>query len=328
MVLSKKLKTILSKKMKTPKYWQTHNFISVALSPIGALYALATKVRLKLKKPYEAGVPVICVGNISAGGVGKTPVSMALAEILIAQGKHPFFISRGYGGKLSGVLVDKAKHTPKDVGDESLILSSVAPCVVCHNRAKAAQIAVQNGADILIMDDGFQNPSLKKDISFLVFNGEIGIGNGLIIPAGPLRESLKSGLKRADAVIFIGDDKHNLLSKINKPVLHVAVKEQSPLHQNTDVVAFAGIGYPKKFYDSLQKCGLTVVNAYDFPDHHFYTKDELKHIIKKASKKGLPIYTTLKDYVKIPPQMQNNFNVLHIKAEFENQNALFKFLKF
>ena len=314
--------------MKTPRYWQTHNIISFALSPIGALYALATSLRLKFKKPYNAEVPVICVGNISAGGVGKTPVSVAIAEILIEQGKHPFFISRGYGGKLSGVLVDKAKHTAEDVGDEPLILASVAPCVVCHNRAKAAQIAVKNGADILIMDDGFQNPSLKKDVSFLVFNGEMGIGNGKIIPAGPLRETFKSGLKRANAVILIGEDKHHLLSQIDKPVFHVSVKEEKPLHTNSAVLAFAGIGYPQKFYDSLEKCGLTVANSYDFPDHHFYQKDELKKIIKKASKKGLPIYTTSKDFVKIPPQMQSFFNVLHIKAEFEDKNTVLRFLKF
>ncbi|MBR1915486.1 MAG: tetraacyldisaccharide 4'-kinase [Alphaproteobacteria bacterium] len=313
--------------MKTPQFWKSNNAFGFLLSPFGALYGALTALRLKLKKGYQADVPVICVGNITAGGVGKTPISMALGELLKKQGKNPFFISRGYGGVLSGVLVDNKKHSPREVGDEPLILSHVAPTVVCHDRAKAAKIAIQNGADILIMDDGFQNPGLKKDVSFLVFNGELGIGNGKIIPAGPLRESLKSGLKRADAVIFIGEDKTKLLEKIDKPVLKANIVEQKPDYQGS-VVAFAGIGYPQKFYNSLLKCGLTIENAYDFEDHHFYTKDELKHILKKAKKKNLPVYTTSKDYVKIPKNMQHDFNVLHIKAEFEDQKALLKFLRF
>ena len=313
--------------MKTPKYWQNQNLFSALLEPFGLLYGLATSLRLKIHKPYQAPIPVICIGNISAGGVGKTPVSMAVAELLKKNGKKPFFISRGYGGKLSGVLVNTQKHTAEEVGDEPLILSSVAPCVVCHDRAKAAQISIQNGADVLIMDDGFQNPSLKKDVSLLVFNGQIGILNGKIIPAGPLRENFKNGLKRADGAVLIGEDQTGLLKKLSLPIFKASIKEKTPKHKNTSVVAFAGIGYPSKFYDSLEKCGLHVANNYDFPDHHFYKKDELKNIIKKGQKKGLPVYTTQKDFVKIAPNLQSYFNVLQIKAEFENKSLLLKFLK-
>jgi len=313
--------------MKTPKYWQSTNIISCLLTPIGWLYGLATTLRMKVKKPFHANVPVICIGNLSAGGVGKTPVSMAVAEILLQKGKKPFFISRGYGGKLSGVVVNPQKHTANEVGDEPLILSSVAPTVVCHNRVTAAQIAIQNGADVLIMDDGFQNPYLKKDLSLLVFNGQIGILNGKIIPAGPLRESFITGLKRAQAAVFIGEDKTGLLKHLNMTVIKTSIKEKTPKHHDISVVAFAGIGYPAKFYNSLEKCGLHVANAYDFPDHHFYKKDELKMIIKKAKKKGLPIYTTQKDFVKIPPDMQKNFCVLNIKAEFNDKALLLKLLK-
>ncbi len=313
--------------MKTPKYWQTNNLASFLLSPVGFIYGGLTSLRMLLHKGFKAPVPVICIGNLTAGGVGKTPVCIALAEFLKAQGKNPFFISRGYGGKLSGVLVNLKSHTPQEVGDEPLMLAAIAPTVVCHDRGKAAQIALKNGADILIMDDGFQNPTLHKDISFLVFNGQIGIGNGKIIPAGPMREDLKSGLKRADGVIFIGQDKFNLLKHIDKPVFHVDIKEEQPKHQNMKVIAFAGIGYPQKFYESLQKCGLSLANSYDFPDHHFYTKDELNALIKKGKKKNLPIYTTLKDFVKIPHRMQKDFNVLNIKAQFENPHKIFDFFK-
>ncbi len=312
--------------MKTPSFWKNDNLISAVLSPIGMIYGAATALRFKLKKPYQAHVPVICIGNITAGGVGKTPVSMALAEMMQKQGKNPFFISRGYGGKLSGVLVDTQKHTAYDVGDEPMMLARIAPTIVCHDRAKAAQIAVENGADILIMDDGFQNPSLKKDVSFLVFNEETGIGNGRIIPSGPLRESLKSGFKRADAIIFIGENIAKILKKTDKPVFMVRIKEENPKHQG-DVVAFAGIGYPLKFYHSLEKCGLKPLYTYDFGDHHFYEKDELKSILKKAHKKNLPVYTTSKDFVKIPADFQKRINVLHIKAIFEDASALMSFIQ-
>lgn len=312
--------------MMTPKYWQNDNIISKLLTPVGFLYGLATKCRINLIKGYKAKIPVICIGNITAGGVGKTPISMALAQMLQQKGMHPYFISRGYGGRLNGVLVDLKTMTAKDVGDEPMMLATIAPTVVSSNRAKAAQIAEKHGADILIMDDGFQNPSLKKDISFLVFNGEIGISNGKIIPAGPMRESLESGLKRADAIILIGEDKTNICSKINKTIFKAHIKEVKPDEKSEKVLAFAGIGYPQKFYNSLMKCGLTIEKAYNFPDHHFYQKNELKALIKKANKRGLPIYTTLKDYVKIPGKFKEQFKVLHINAIFDEAENLLSFI--
>ncbi len=312
--------------MLTPKYWQTDHFISKILTPIGWVYGLATKIRLQTRKGYQAKIPVICIGNITAGGVGKTPVSIAIAKMLQSKGMNPFFISRGYGGKLNGVLVDLKTMTAKDVGDEPIMLATIAPTVVASDRGYAAQIAEKNGADILIMDDGFQNPTLKKDISFLVFNGEMGILNGKIIPAGPMRESLKSGLKRADGVIIIGDDKTNLSLQITKPIFEAQIKE-SQTDEPQRVIAFAGIGYPQKFYNSLMKCGFTIEKAYDFPDHHFYQKEELKTLIKKAQKRKLPIYTTLKDYVKIPDKYKEHFNVLHIDAVFDDAEGLWNFIE-
>ncbi len=312
--------------MKTPLYWQHKNFYSTVLTPLGLVYGLLTKLRLRFKRGYKAPVLVICVGNILAGGVGKTPLSVALAKLLQEKGKKPFFLSRGYGGKLQGVLVDDKKHTPFDVGDEPLILAKTAPTVVFANRAKGAKIAVQNGADVLIMDDGFQNPGLQKDISFLVFNGALGIGNQKIIPAGPLRESFASGMSRANAVFFIGEDKHNLQNRINKPIFKVQIKEKKPVHPPSFVVAFAGIGYPQKFYQSLENCGMKVVKSYDFADHHFYQKEELNEILAFAKSKKLPVYTTSKDFVKIPKDMQKHFCVLEIEAVFENKKELLKFL--
>lgn len=312
--------------MKTPKYFQNQNALSKLLSPIGAIYAAITALRLKTTKPYQSCLPVVCIGNILAGGVGKTPVSIAIAKLLIKSGKNPFFISRGYGGNLSGVKVDLKTHTARDVGDEPLILARTAPTVVCKDRAKAAKIAEENGADILIMDDGFQNPTLKKDVSFLVFSGETGIGNGKILPAGPLRESLKSGLKRADGVFLVEKDKTNLLEKIDKPCFEVYIKEEKPQSIALKVLAFAGIGYPIKFYNSLMKCGLTIAKTYDFGDHHFYARAELEALMNEAHQKDLALFTTMKDFVKIPTDLQPHFNVLNINAEIKNEKALLDFL--
>ena len=187
--------------MKTPKYWQSNSLLSKVLTPLGWIYGALTQVRLKLTKAPHVKVPVICIGNITAGGTGKTPVALSIAKILTSEVYHPFFVSRGYGGKLQNIIVNNKKHSAKDVGDEPLLLSRQAPVVVDANRYNGAQLAIKEGADLIIMDDGFQNPSLYKDLSFLVFDGNYGIGNGKIIPAGPLRETFIQGIKRADAII-------------------------------------------------------------------------------------------------------------------------------
>lgn len=313
--------------MKTPSFWNKKSLFSYILLPFGCLYHFITCLRIKIKKPYKAPIPVICVGNITAGGTGKTPVSIAIADILIKNGKKPFFISRGYGGKLSNVVVNNAEHLPNEVGDEPLLLSKKAPVCINSNRAEAAKLAINNGADILIMDDGFQNPTLYKNLSFLVFNGKIGIGNSMVIPAGPLRESFNSGTKRADAIIIIGNDETGLSSKTKLPVFFADIKEDTPIVKNKNVYAFAGIGYPQKLYQSLENVGLNVVKTKDFPDHHFYTKEELNDIIKTAKEENLTIFTTSKDFVKIPIDLQKFFNVLEIKISWRDKTSFEQFLK-
>ncbi|MBE6450477.1 MAG: tetraacyldisaccharide 4'-kinase [Alphaproteobacteria bacterium] len=313
--------------MKTPTFWNKKNIFYYILLPLGWLYCFATILRIKLKKPYKSGLPVICIGNLTAGGTGKTPVSIAIVQMLKKYGKNPFFISRGYGGKLSGVVVNKQIHTPDEVGDEPLLLSEVAPVCINADRAKAAKQALDNGADILVMDDGFQNPSLYKDISFLVFSGKFGIGNGAVIPAGPLRETFAGGIKRADALIVIGDDKTNLSHKTDLPIFFADITEDKPKVTNSKVYAFAGIGYPEKLYQSLKNVGLDVVRTKDFPDHHFYTKEDLMSIIDEAKKENLAIFTTSKDYVKIPSDIKQHINVLNIKIMWRDEKSLEKFIK-
>lgn len=313
--------------MKTPKYWQSNSLLSKILTPIGWLYGLATQMRLKLKKAPKADIPVICIGNITAGGTGKTPVSVSVAKMLATDMYHPFFLTRGYGGKLQNVMVNTKKHSAEDVGDEPLLLAQQAPVIVNANRYEGAKLAIQEGADIAIMDDGFQNPSLHKDLSFLVFDGSYGIGNGKIIPAGPLRETFENGIKRADALIILGKDKHNLAERCKLPVFFGHTEALQTTVNNGKVLAFAGIGHPQKFYHTLGQLGFDVAETIDFPDHHFYRKEELENILQKAKELNAEVYTTGKDFVKIPPSLQKYINVLEIAVVWDNPDELLKFIK-
>ncbi|MEE6206777.1 MAG: tetraacyldisaccharide 4'-kinase [Alphaproteobacteria bacterium] len=313
--------------MKTPKYWQSNSLLSKILTPIGWLYGLATQMRLKLKKAPKADIPVICIGNITAGGTGKTPVSVSVAKMLATDMYHPFFLTRGYGGKLQNVMVNTKKHSAEDVGDEPLLLAQQAPVIVNANRYEGAKLAIQEGADIAIMDDGFQNPSLHKDLSFLVFDGSYGIGNGKIIPAGPLRETFENGIKRADALIILGKDKHNLAERCKLPVFFGHTEALQTTVNSGKVLAFAGIGHPQKFYHTLGQLGFDVAETIDFPDHHFYRKEELENILQKAKELNAEVYTTGKDFVKIPPSLQKYINVLEIAVVWDNPDELLKFIK-
>ncbi len=313
--------------MKTPEYWQTDSFISKILAPLSAIYGFLTQLRIKLHRSPKADIPVICVGNITAGGTGKTPVSLSLARMLINDVYHPFFVTRGYGGKVKNVMVNNKKHTAREVGDEPLLLSALAPVVVNPNRYDGAKLAVKEGADLIIMDDGFQNPSLYKDLSFLVFDGNYGIGNGKIIPSGPLRETFENGIRRADALIIIGKDKQGLAKRTKLPVFFAHLETTQTAVGKNDVVAFAGIGHPQKFYHSLKEQGFNVLKTYDFPDHHFYSKKELEKIIIQAQKLNADVYTTSKDFVKIPSSLQNSVKVLEISVVWNKPEELLGFIK-
>lgn len=313
--------------MKTPDYWQSNTLISKILAPVSFIYGFLTQLRLKLHKSPKAEVPVICVGNITAGGTGKTPVSLAIAKMLINDVYHPFFVTRGYGGKIKNVMVNNKKHSAQEVGDEPLLLSAQAPTVVNPNRYEGAKLAIKEGADLIIMDDGFQNPSLKKDLSFLVFDGNYGIGNGKIIPSGPLRETFENGTKRADALIIMGEDKHHLAKRTKLPTFFAHLETVQTALEVRNVIAFAGIGHPQKFYHTLGEQGFNVIKTFDFPDHHFYNKKELENILAEAQKLNAEVYTTSKDFVKIPHSLQNDIKVLEVAVVWEKPEKLLAFIK-
>ena len=313
--------------MKTPQHWQSKNLLARMLYPLGCFYATATWLRTKLIPAHKVNVPVICIGNLTAGGSGKTPTAVSIAQLLQQEGKHPFFVSRGYGGQLQDVLVDSQKHSPHDVGDEPLLLEKQAPVVINADRYLAAKKAINNGADFIIMDDGFQNPTLYKNKSLLVIDGQTGLGNMYPIPAGPMREFFASGIKRAQGVVMLGNDKHNILPMFkNLPIFRGTITAQKPQTSHPVAVAFAGIGRPQKFYQSLEDCGINLIKTVDFPDHHFYQTAELQSLIEQATNLNADLFTTAKDMVKIPAEMRSFFKVLEIKIEWKNEQALKEFL--
>lgn len=317
--------------MRTPEFWKTNNIISRILTPLGELYALGTKCRLKFKKTQKVDIPVICIGNLTAGGTGKTPTAISLAIMLQNAGLHPNFLSRGYHGTLQNTQVNPSKHTPQQVGDEPLLLAQIAPTFINADRYQGALMAQQNQAQCVLMDDGFQNPSLYKDLSFLVIDGNFGFGNKKCIPAGPLREHISDGVKRAQAALIIGDDEYNLSATLPLPCFKGKIIAQKPDLKNNRVIAFAGIGRPQKFYTSLLEQGIELVKTFDFPDHHFYTEEELQNILAEAKEKQLDVITTGKDFVKIPSHLQPQFKVLNITIQWENpvelQNFILSYLR-
>lgn len=303
--------------MKTPKFWMTGGILSHLLAPIGFIYGWATQWRINHGRPYHCGVKVICVGNITAGGVGKTPVAMAMAEKYLAEGKKVFFVTRGYKGKLKNILVDLAIHTPEETGDEARLLAGVAPTIIAPKRETGAKMAVEMGAEIIIMDDGFQNPGLYKDESWLVFDGAVGIGNEKIIPAGPLRETLETGQQRADYILIMGEDKTGLAKKCSLPVYYGQL-EALPCEISTRrVLAFAGIGHPEKFYQTLREQGFDVVLTRDFPDHYAYSVDDMNMLKAMAAANGLALITTEKDFVKLGAWSEGVY-CLRVRAIIKN----------
>ena len=320
--------------MKTPRFWDIPNhFLSRLLKPLGAVYAFGTASRFRRTNPYQVSVPVICVGNLSVGGTGKTPVCLAVASLVKKQKKHFFFLNHGYKSRLKNVRVDLENHSACDVGDEAVLLACYAPTIVDNYRARGAQTAVKHGAECIIMDDGFQNPSLIKTLSFVVVDGKKGFGNECVIPAGPLREPVLKGLTRADVVVIAGDDEWGVRfylqrNKVDLPILtgRFQIDKKSILSlKGKKVMAFAGIGQPDKFYKMLQNEGVNVVQTESYPDHYFYTRFDIERLLKTAN--GLTLVTTTKDAVKIPKDLLKRIHVVDGQFIFDNPQEAMEIVK-
>lgn len=309
--------------MKTPFWWDRDGPLPRLLDPFGALYGAATAWRLARGTPWRAPVPVICVGNVTAGGAGKTPVCLDLLRRL--PGVHGLL--RGYGGEERGPLrVDPALHGYQQVGDESLLLAQAGPTWIARDRAAGARAMAAAGARGIVMDDGLQNPSLQKDLSLLVVDGGFGFGNRRVIPAGPLREPLRRVWGRVSAVVIVGDDTSGVARRVpaGLPVLRAqVVPGPSALAlRGQRVVAFAGIGRPEKFFVTLRRLGAEVVAVHPFADHYPYAPADVQPILDEAYQLGAIPVTTEKDAVRLPPDQRGQVNVLSIGLAWEDEAAL------
>jgi tetraacyldisaccharide 4'-kinase len=314
--------------MRTPSFWERPSFCSSALVPISWAFTAAARARWAMAKPMRAVVPVVCVGNLVVGGAGKTPTALAVANRLSNLGHTPHFLTRGYYGHLKGLVrVDSLQHTASEVGDEPLLLAKAAPTWVSKNRQISAQAAIKDGATVLVMDDGFQNPGLKKDVSIIVIDAGFGHGNGRLLPAGPLRESPVIGLARAHAVVMVDNQMVTSVAAETGglPILtaHLAPQQESASRLGgARVIGFCGIGRPEKFFHTLSELGCTVVRTYGFPDHHPYTDGELETLRADALATGSRLVTTTKDLARIPSRIAEGLEVLEVDMKFSNLNAL------
>lgn len=318
--------------MKAPAFWYEASGSRTAslLGPIAALYDLAGRLTRACKRPQTSQAKVICVGNLVTGGAGKTPVSLALATLLGDTGTA--FLTRGYGGHETGPLrVDTNTHTAQDVGDEALLLARVAPTWVARNRPDGAHAAATSGARTIIMDDGFQNPSLHKDISLVVVDGATGFGNGRVMPAGPLRETVPHGLARADAIVIVGNDTDGVAARLTNPIpvfqgQLVAGPESISLARRR-VLAFAGIGRPQKFFDTLRDMGCEIVNTREFADHQPYTPEQIMKLCEDAAALDAVPVTTEKDLVRLPPEARAMVTSVPVTLQWTDPDAVRDFLK-
>ena len=320
--------------MRPPRFWdrdvdprsrEAAPLTRLLLTPLAMLYAGVTERRIAKTQPLRLSIPVICVGNLTAGGTGKSPVAAGLRDMLKARypGTRIATLSRGYGGALKGPLkVDVSTHTASDVGDEPLMLACSGEAWIGAYRAAAGQAMEADGVDLIIMDDGHQNPSLHKDVSLIVVDSEAGFGNGYVIPKGPLREPVAAGLARADAVIVTGPgDIPEELSGTALPVIRATIQPTAPL-QKQAYVAFAGIGRPEKFFDTLEACGSKPLDAVPFPDHHTYSDSDVRYLNELAKQYDAQLITTEKDFVRLREDQRSGIVTLPIRAEFGDRSAL------
>ena len=292
--------------MHSPAFWWRPGTGRI-LSPLAGIYGAVAALRMRAEG-RRAGLPVICLGNLTVGGAGKTPAALAVAHFLLAAHERPFFLSRGYGGEWSGpVRVDVAVHNAAQVGDEPLLLARLAPTIVARDRVKGAEAARGGNATVVVMDDGFQNPALKKDLAIVLVDGRRGIGNGRTLPAGPLRAPLETQLAHAQAVLFVG--KETGLAAIAERAQHYraaifhgrleADKHVLETLRGRKVLAYAGIGDPEKFFNTLAEGGVNVVERTSFPDHHRYTGAQARALLERANSANLMLITTEKDFVRL-----------------------------
>jgi len=326
--------------MREPAFWhRPSSWKSHLLRPLAALYGAVAAQRLQ-REGLDAGIPVLCVGNYHVGGAGKTPTVAALANLLRDLGELPVVLSRGYGGKLRGpVKVDPERHLASDVGDEPLMLAEALPVVIARDRAAGVALARAQGATVILMDDGFQNPAVIKDASLIVIDSERGLGNGRVIPAGPMRAPLPPQLARTDALIVVGDGEAAKkvatgIAAQGKPVLSARIRPNDAsvaALRGKRVLAFAGIGDPTRFFATLRASGVEVVSRRAFADHHVFSKHEIENLAAESERDALTLVTTEKDFARLRdgdgiPHSAREIVPFAVTLEFDDVALLRRFL--
>jgi tetraacyldisaccharide 4'-kinase len=309
-------------RLEAPFWWyRTAGPLALALAPLSHLYARVAEARAARVVPYRSRLPVVCLGNFTAGGGGKTPTAIAVAELLKGLGQRPAFLSRGYGGQRHGPSFVSEGDSAAEVGDEPLLLARIAPTVLARDRAAGARAIEAAGHGVIVMDDGFQNPGLAKDLSLIVVDAALGLGNGLVLPAGPLRAPLDGQLARADALIVVGEGGKaqslaDAFERQGKPVLKAAIVPQGdPRWLGVlPVIGFAGIARPEKFYGTLRNNGARLVQTRSFPDHHVFTEREARALLASASERNAMLVTTEKDWVRLPEDRQTDLGELKFRS--------------
>lgn len=313
--------------MKQPAFWQQARTTlpALALAPLAWLYKIISHRRSARAPRYKASCPVICIGNITMGGAGKTPTARAIANLLQEQGRNPVFLSRGYGGQIKSPTLVTPHHTAQEVGDEPLLLAKTAPVCVAADRVAGAKFCEVQGFDCIIMDDGFQNPDLHKDFSLLVIDGGFGQGNGQLFPAGPLRESFSHAVQRAHALICIGTDQTQLLSAPQAaplPTFQAQITPQTPFLGDGPWLAFAGLARPEKFFTTLKQNGHTLAKTISFPDHYAFKTKDLARLKTQADNLKARLVTTEKDAMRLPAEFLDHISLYTIHLTWQNKEDL------
>mgnify|MGYP000343660883 CR=1 FL=1 len=318
--------------IKTPKFWTKKNVISISLLPLSFIYFLGFFLKDLFTKTHKISKPVICVGNLIAGGSGKTPTAIAIGEILHEMGVSFAFLSRGYMADESKFLMLRSEDNNKaqQVGDEPLLLVETATTFVSKDRLFGAkQIEAMNGYSAIVLDDGMQNNSLHRDLTIMVVDGKIGFGNDFLIPAGPKREPLFLGLKKVDFIVVIGKASCDLLSKFqDKKVIQAnLIAKNIEVFENKKLLAFCGLAYPEKFFNFLKQKGLDVIEEKSFADHYNYEASDLKELCQKAEENKYSLITTKKDWIKFPKNFQDKISYLDVSLKLENKELVKNMLK-
>jgi tetraacyldisaccharide 4'-kinase len=316
--------------MKTPSFWQQKTTLSTALLPIASLYeTISILLRLKTA-PVTLPIPVICIGGVTAGGAGKTPVALYFGSRMKSLGINAFYLTRGYGGSLTeATRVNREKHSASEVGDEPLLLANTLPTIKCADRLSGAKLALKLGAEAIIMDDGFQNPSLTKNLNVLVVDGRTAFGNGRLIPAGPLRERSANAINRSHMIVTVNRTTRIPPLPKDKPVFAATTyPKDAAMFKGKKLFAFCGLAYPEKFFEMLGAMGVKIIATKAFPDHHPYTRAELMEMIVVSTKEKAVLVTTAKDLVRVPQDLRDCMVALELGLEMDNALALDNIINF